>query len=108
MDKSKNPFSRIRLVYRRSSPLLKCVVLATIVLSTAALITLNISIREVQARTEALRARAAELEWSNEQLQEYIDELGTVKSIIRIAGEKLGLVDPDTTFFYPSQGGNAD
>lgn len=108
MDKSKNPFSRIRLVYRRSSTLLKCVVLATIVLSTAAIITLNASIREVQARTEVLRAQAAELEWSNEQLQAQINELGSVKSIIRIAGEKLGLVDPDTTFFYPADDTNSD
>ncbi len=101
MDKSRNPFSRIRLVYRRSSPLLKCVVLATIVVCTATIITLNATVRGYQARTEALRARAAELEWSNQQLQEYIDELGTVKSIIRIAGEELGLVPPDTKFFVP-------
>ncbi len=108
MDKSKNPFSRIRLVYRRSSPLLKCVVLATIVVCTATIITLNAAIREVQARTETLRTMAAELEWSNAQLQEHINELGTVKSIIRIAGEKLGLVPPDTRFFIPEDNINSD
>ena len=101
MANSKNPFSRIRLVYRRSSPLLKCVVLATIVLCTATIITLNATIRGYQTRVDALRAQAAELQWSNAQLQEYISELGTVKSIVRIAGEELGLVPPDTKFFVP-------
>ena len=103
MANSKNPFSRIRLVYRRSSTLLKCVVLATIVLSTAALIMLNVSINEVERRMELLRQQAAQLEWSNEELQAQIDELGTVKSVIRIAGEKLGLVEPDTRFFVPQK-----
>jgi len=102
MPQQNKSHPRIRLVFKRSSPLLKCVVLATIVLSTAALITLRASILEVKARTEALRAQAAELELSNQQLQERIDELGTIQSIIHIAGEKLGLVDPDTTFFRPA------
>ena len=101
MATKNNPFRRIRLVYRRSSPLLKCVVLVTIVLSTAALLTLRASILEVKSRTEFLRQQAAELSWSNQKLQQEIAELGTVQSIIRIAGEKLGLVDPDTTFYTP-------
>lgn len=108
MAKQSNPLNRIRLVYRRSSLLLKCVVLATIVLSTAALITLRASILEVEARTELLRAQAAELEWSNQELQERIAELGTIQSVIRIAGEKLGLVTPDTTFFHPVDTTNPD
>lgn len=102
MAKKRNPLHRIRLVYRRSSILLKCVVLATIVLSTAALITLRASILEIETRTELLRSQAAELELSNQELQERIAELGTIQSVIRIAGEKLGLVSPDTTFFRPS------
>jgi cell division protein FtsL len=106
MANKRNPLHRIRLVYRRSSLLLKCVVLVTILLSTAALITLRISILEVEARTEALRTQAAELELSNEELQERIAELGTIQSVIRIAGEKLGLVTPDTSFFRPADSTN--
>jgi len=100
---SKNPFSRIRLVYRRSSTLLKCVVLAAIVLSTVAIIALRYSILEVQAQNDDLRAQAAALEQENNRLSSYIAELGTVQSIKRIAGEELGLVDPDTIFFTPAQ-----
>lgn len=108
MANQSKPLHRIRLVYRRSSLLLKCVVLTTIVLSTAALITLRAAILEVEARTEVLRAQAAELELSNQELQERIDELGTIQSIIRIAGEKLGLVDPNTTIFRPADSTNPD
>lgn len=96
-----NPFARIRLVYRRSSTLLKCVVLTAIVLSTIAMLTLRTSIQQEQEKTEALRAQAAGLEQQNSQLQQDINQLGTVQSIKNIASEKLGLVDPDTIFFTP-------
>ena len=96
-----NPFSRIRLVYRRSSTLLKCVVLTAIVLSTVAILTLRSSIGQEQAKADELRAQAAGLEQANSQLQQDIDQLGTIQSIKDIAGEKLNLVDPDTVFFTP-------
>ena len=101
MANRKNPFSRIRLVYRRSSPLLKCVVLAAIVLATAALLTIHFSIRQTRQQTDALRAQAARLEQENRELKEYIAQAGTVQSIKRIAMEELDLVDPEAEFFYP-------
>ena len=101
MAKRKNLLGRIRLVYGRSSPLLKCVVLATIVLSTAALLILRSSIRELKQTTDRLRAEAAQLEQQNQKLEKSIAELGTIQSIKRIAGEELGLVDPDSVFFEP-------
>ena len=101
MENKKNPLGRIRLVYRRASPLLKCVVLAAIVLCTAALLILRGSIRQARKDTDALRTEAALLEQENRELEKSIAELGTIKSIKRIAGEELGLVDPDTVFFDP-------
>ena len=100
MAKSKG---RVRFVYRRSSPLLKCVVLATIILSTAALILLSSATKEAEQRLEQYRLLAAEGEITNAELQQKLDELGSVKGIIRIAGEKLGLVEPDTIFFAPEK-----
>ncbi len=94
---------KIRLVYRRSPLLLKCVVLVAIVLPTLALITLRSSILEQQERAADLRMKAAQLEQQNTILEQNIAELGTEKSVRRIAGEKLGLVDPDTTFFCPTE-----
>lgn len=103
MASSKNPFSRIRLVYRRSSTLLKCVVLTAIILSTVAILTLRHSIRDARAQADDLRSQAAALEQENDRLDSYIAELGTVQSIKRIASEELGLVDPDTIFFTPAE-----
>jgi len=101
MAERSNPFGRIRLVYRRSSTLLKCAVLTAIVLSTVAMVTLRTSIRQEQEKSEALRTQAAGLEQANSQLHEDIDQLGTVQGIKDIANEKLGLVDPDAIFFTP-------
>ena len=98
---AKQPSSRIRLVYRRSSPLMKCVVLATIVLSTAALLTLRMAIGDTRAQTDDLRQQAAVLEQQNQTLQQDIAELDTVQGIKHIATEVLGLVEPDTVFFTP-------
>lgn len=99
----KNPFRRIRLVYRRSSPLLKCVVITAIVLSTAVLLTLRFTIQDFQARQQQLALQAAHLEQENRLLTQNIAELGTVESVKRIAREELGLVDPDTEFFIPEE-----
>lgn len=96
-----NLFGRIRLVYRRSPTLLKCVVLVAIVLSTVALVALRSSILETRQKEEELRAQAALLEQENSRLEQSIAELGTVQSIKQIAGEKLDLVDPDSAFFNP-------
>ena len=101
MAKGRKLLGRIKLTYRRSSPLLKCVVLAAIVLSTVAILTLRASILALQESTDDLRQEAAELEQENQQLKKSIAELGTVQSIKHIASEKLGLVDPDSIFFDP-------
>ena len=102
MAAKKKPFSHIRLVYRRSSLLVKCAVIAAIVLSTAALVILRVSITEAQAKQQQLQTQALQLEKENLLLTQYIAELGTVQSIKRIATEQLGLVDPDSQFFTPS------
>lgn len=99
MKKLRKFLSRIRLVYRRSSTLLKCIVLATIVLSTVTVITLNAARIKAQKREEAARAKAAALQQENQQIRDDIAILGTVDSIKKIASELLGLVDPDTIYF---------
>lgn len=101
MANRKNPFRRIRLVYRRSSTLLKCAVLAVIVLSTVALLAIHFTIGQTKQDTEALRQEAARLEMENRQLTQAIAEIGTVQSIKRIAMEQLGLMDPNSEFFEP-------
>lgn len=101
MSNRNNPFRRIRLVYRRSSPLLKCVVLTAIVLSTVAILTIHFSIRQTNQQTKDLRTQAARLEQENRELVQNIAEIGTVQSIKRIALEELDLVEPGAEFFHP-------
>ena len=97
-----NPFKYIRVVYRRSSILVKSVVLTTLVLSILALIVLRISIQSNQGQQADLQQQAAVLEQENRALTKQIAELGTVESVKRIATLELGLVDPDSQFFTPS------
>lgn len=98
----KNPFSHIRLVYRHSSVLVKSVVLAALALSILALVVLRISIQSNQGQQADLQLQAALLEQENRALTKQIAELGTVESVKRIATLQLGLVDPDSQFFTPS------
>lgn len=99
MAKKNSIWKRFRLVYRPSPTALKIILLVTIVLCTAALLILRTSIRSAEQKAEALRATAAWYEQENAQLRQNIAELGTQKSVRRIAQEELGLVDPEATFF---------
>ena len=102
MDAKKKPFRRIRLIYRRSSTLVKCVVLAAIILSTVALLTLRFTLQSEQNKQDQLRLEQAQLEAENRALTKNIAQLGTVESVKRIATLELGLVDPDSQFFTPN------
>lgn len=101
MAAGKNPFKRIRLVYRRSSKTVKCVVLATVIVATVTLLALTISIVDAKNKAEALRNEAIALEKENAQLSEDISQFGTINGIKDLAKKFLGLVDPDTVFFDP-------
>ena len=103
MAPKQNPLSRIRLVYRRSPTLLKCVLLGMLLIGTLALMTLRFSLLEAKERTEQLREQAAILEQENQDLERSISQLGTVQSVTELAGKLLGLVDPDTVIFHPEQ-----
>ena len=92
MKKRKRFLSNVRLVYRPGKALIKIALLAVIVLSTAALITIHTAIRRSEKTLEALRNEAISLEQENQALQEDIDALGSRDSIIEIAGKQLGLV----------------
>ena len=98
-----NPFQQIKLVYRRSSLALKILVLVTILVSTAALIALRVTLNGYQEQSDVLQSRAAQLQQENEALEEDIAALGSKDSIKEIAQEELGLVDPESKFFSPGE-----
>ena len=101
MAAKQNPLSRIRLVYRRSPTILKCMLLGMLLVGTLALMALRFSLLEAKQKAEDLRAQAAVLEQENQELERSISQLGTVQSVTELAGKLLGLVDPDTVIFQP-------
>jgi cell division protein FtsB len=103
MERLKQFISRIRLVYRPSSLLLKCIVAAMLVIATVALLALRGGISDLHQSTDAMRKEAAALESQNQQLQEDMGLQNTVAGILKIAKEKLGLVDPDSVIFDPAE-----
>lgn len=102
MKKLATILSRIQFGRRRSSNATKLVVAVSIVLCMVALITLRLSMNDLQNRTEKLYNRAAALEQENSSLENKIANLGTVQSVMEIAKEELGLVQPDTIIFVPA------
>ena len=103
MERLKKFLSRIRLVYRPSSLLLKCIVLAMLVIGIVTLLALRGGILNMQQNTDRLRQDAAALEHENQQLEQDMGLQNTVAGIKKIARDVLGLVDPDTIIFDPAQ-----
>lgn len=101
MDETKKTSPKVKVVFCRSRFLTKVVVIAAIVLSTAALISLRWAQNDLESQNQKIRSEAAVLEQKNAELEQKIDQLGSVQSVQDIAEEELGLVDPNTIFFKP-------
>ncbi len=93
-------FGRFRIVIRRSPLLLKCAVLATLVVSIAALTVIRVNIQQAKTKTEAARVQAAQTERENQRLDTLIQQKDTVDGSKNIAQEMLGYVDQDTKFYH--------
>lgn len=100
MAKRNSFFGRFRIVIRRSPLLLKCAVLAALVVSVAALTVIRVNIQQAKAQTEAARVQAAQAERENQRLDTLIQQKDTVDGSKNIARELLGYVDSDTTFYH--------
>ena len=90
---------KYRVVFRKTSPLMKTLILVTVLLCTVALVTLHAINEQNRNQYEAMRQQAAALEEDNQSIMQQIDDMGSLESVIRIAMERLGLVLPDTTLF---------
>ncbi len=102
MAKKQTPFGRTRVVFCRTSLQTKCIVLATLVVTTAVLLTLTFGIRSANAATAEAREKAAALEQENREYEEKIDGMGSVEGNKALAEDYFGLVDPDTVVFTPA------
>ena len=101
MAKKKSIFSKFRLVYRPSTPILKWVVLTMVVFCIVALIFLGAAIDRAEREKEDNRHQAEALENENAKLQQSLDELGTVQGVINVARDELGYEDTDAIIFEP-------
>ena len=101
MAKIKEKLKLIKLRLRPSPRSTKIMLIVAILFAMTALIALRIQITKLENREEDLRNKAAALEQDNKDLQENIGILGSVQSIIQIARDELGLVDPDTVILEP-------
>ena len=102
MATKKKP-NRVRVVFQRTTPMVKILVISALVVCTIALVALGIRISNEKAQLEANRKAAASLEQENAVLEEDIDDLGTIRSIKDLARRFLGLFDPDTIIFSPEE-----
>ncbi len=101
MKLTNTPLGTIKFKYRRSSTVTKVVILVAVVLSVAALLMLHFAIGSTRDAAEELRQEAIGLEQEQSRLERYIQELGTIQGIIRLAQEKLGLIEPDSVIIQP-------
>ena len=101
MAKIKEKLKLIKLRLRPSPRSTKIMLIVAILFAMTALIALRIQITKLENHEEDLRNKAAALEQDNKDLQENIGILGSVQSIIQIARDELGLVDPDTVILEP-------
>ena len=99
MDELREFFGRIKLVRMRTPNLVKVIIIAVILLCMGTLIGLRISVADLNQRTEDLRDQAAVLDQDNAELEKKIGLIGTIQSVIDIAREELGLVEPGTVFY---------
>ena len=91
----------VRLVYKKTPTLTKIVVSVAVVLSMVALLVLHGAINATRAETEELRQQAIALEQEQALLDQYKQEKGTIREVIRIAMERLGLIEPDSIVIQP-------
>lgn len=103
MAAKKNPLKRVRVKFQRSTPLVKTLVIAALVVCTITLIALSIGIAQAKENKEKDRQKAIALEQENAGLKEDIDNLGTIESIKDLASRFWQLVDPDSIIFSPEE-----
>ncbi len=90
---------KYKIVFCKGNTLTKVALLGVIVLSIVALIAIHGAIKQAKAKADALQQAALTEALEREELEKDIAELGSADSVEKIAGEELGLVDPDSVVF---------
>ena len=96
MTEHKLKIGKVQVIFFKSSRRVIIPLAAVLLLTATALGTLSLVEYRMARQTEDLRAQAAQVIYENDLLRQYTQELGTVKSVERIAQEELGMVSPNT------------
>ena len=86
--------------FKKSSLLVKLVILIVLVYATVTLVSLQTQVSQKKAEAADLAAQAVQLQQENDALQESIDNLETAEGIEDVARSKLGLVKDGEIIFY--------
>ena len=78
--------------FKRSSFLIKMIILILVVYATITLVSLQTQIGQKRQQAEGLSTTIAETEQENQRLQEALDQVDTDEGVTEIARLKLGLV----------------
>ena len=104
MQESSVKIGSTRIVWNRSTPLLKVLILSLVVFSMLALAALSwvkLSVREQTRQTLELAAQTA---GQNRKLEERLGDMESEEAIRTIAEEELGLVNPKAVVIVPGAG----
>lgn len=101
MAEKRKALQNVQIKFRRSRPLTKILVIAAIVLSTVALLTLRWVQTDIERDTQEMREEAGQLLDENEELKQKTENADSVQGDMDYARSELDYVDPDTTFFEP-------
>ena len=99
MKKRRNPFSRIRIVFRPGNPVVKIVLLAVVLLSIGTMIMINSAIKEGQADQDRIKQQIADAQKDNDKYKDGIDNAGTQDGLKDYAENELGLSPTGNTIF---------
>ena len=101
MKEKRKPSRKVKLVARPSPAALKIMLILLILFSIVALVALRWVHNGIRAETQNLRDEAAAIEFENEELDRKSENMGAFQTILEIAKEELGLVDPNTVIIDP-------
>lgn len=104
MQESSVKIGNTRIVWNRSTPLLKILVLSLVVFSMLALAALSWVRLSVQSQIADTRNLAAQTAGENRKLQERLADMESDDAVRAIAEAELGLVDPKAVIILPGSG----
>ena len=103
MTESTVKIRNARIVWKKSTPLLKILIITLLVFSALALAALSWVRISIQAQTRDLQTQAAQTEGANRKLSERLEDMTSDGAIREMAKQELGLVSPDTVLIVPNE-----